>query len=286
MEPTPLGLLGGEYPDLVGVITRGGDGYHALVSRGVRSVGEGSEPMPSSPAPAATSDRRVPTWALVAAGGGLVGYNAALKLVPFPAAAYVPTNLALAGAAAVLAGRAGLTPDDMGLGRRQGRGVLLGLGVAGAIAAGLLVGTRVPALAPLFTDERAAGLSGWALWYGAAIRIPLGTALPEELLFRGVLLGALRTRMSWWPAAAWSSVAFGLWHIGPTIVLAEVNALDGSPLVASAVVLGAVALTTIAGLGFCLLRRWGGGIAAPVLVHIATNSLSLLAAVVAQRTAS
>jgi membrane protease YdiL (CAAX protease family) len=128
------------------------------------------------------------------------------------------------------------------------------------------------------------GEPGWALLYGAALRIPLGTAVPEEVIFRGVLLGALERRTgSWWTAAWWSSAVFGLWHVGPTIVLARVNGLDGSAGQMAAVVAGAVAATTVAGLGFCLLRRWGRGVVAPAIAHAATNGLSLLAAVAAQR---
>jgi hypothetical protein len=45
------------------------------------------------------------------------------------------------------------------------------------------------------------------------IRIPVGTALFEETMFRGVLYGAWRRTMRWWQAAILSSVAFALWHV-------------------------------------------------------------------------
>lgn len=223
--------------------------------------------------------------ALVLAGASLtlVAWNTALNLVPFPASSYVPANLALAGSAVLIGRRAGLTRAEVGLGGPQWRGLAAGLGAAAAIGAGLLVALRVPSAAPLLADERAAGLSGMALAYGAAIRIPLGTAVPEEVVFRGVLLAAFGRRFSWWRAATWSSAVFGLWHIGPTIVLAGANGLDGSAGRLPILVTGAVAGTTLAGLGFCLLRRWGGGVVAPALVHAATNALSLLAAAAAQR---
>lgn len=226
------------------------------------------------------------TAALVAASAGLVGWNAALNLVPFPAWAYVPANLALAGVAVAAGRRFGLDAEEMGLGAHQRRGLLIGLGGAALVGAALLAASRTPALAPLLADERAAGLSGLGLLYGAAVRIPFGTAVPEEVLFRGVLLGALHRRRPWWRAVAWSSAVFGLWHIGPTIVLVRVNGLDGSPAVAAGVVAAAVAGTAAAGAGFALLRRWGGGVVAPVLVHSATNAFSLLAAVAAQRAAT
>jgi membrane protease YdiL (CAAX protease family) len=226
-------------------------------------------PDPARPAPS--------TRALLVAGAALIAWNA-LNLVPFPAAAYVPANLGLAVAAVVLARRAGLGWAELGLRGGWRRGLVIGLGCAALVGTVLLVARRVPAAAPFLADERAAGLSGLALVYGTAIRIPFGTAVPEEIIFRGVLLAALRRRSAWWPAVLWSSAVFGLWHIGPTIVLARVNALDTSALATAAVVAGAVATTTAAGVGFCLLRRWGGGVLAPVLAHTATNSLSLLAA--------
>jgi uncharacterized protein len=223
--------------------------------------------------------------ALAAASAALVGWNAALNPVPFPDWSYVPANLGLAAAAVAAGRRAGLGADELGLGRGQGRGLAIGLAVAAAVGGGLLLALRVPAAAPFLADERAAGLAGWALLYGAALRIPLGTAVPEEVVFRGVLLGALARRLTWWRAAWASSAVFGLWHIGPTIVLARVNGLDTSPLATAGVVAGAVGLTTIAGMGFCLLRRWGRGVVAPAIAHSATNGLSLLAAVAAQRAA-
>jgi membrane protease YdiL (CAAX protease family) len=44
------------------------------------------------------------------------------------------------------------------------------------------------------------------------------TALAEELLFRGVLFGWLRTRLAFWPAAVGSALVFGLFH-GVNVVL-------------------------------------------------------------------
>jgi uncharacterized protein len=225
-----------------------------------------------------------PVPLLVGGAVALIAWNAALNLVPFPPAAYVPANLALTGAALWAARRGGLSWEEVGLGRRQGRGLVLGLGVAAAVGLGLLLTRDAAVAAPLLDDARAAGLAGWALLYGAAIRIPFGTAVPEEVIFRGVLHGTLERRTgSWWRAAGWSSVVFGLWHIGPTIVLARVNGLDGSPWQVAGVVAGAVVATTAAGIGFSLLRRWGGGVLAPVLAHSATNGLGLLAAASAQQ---
>lgn len=208
-----------------------------------------------------------------------MAWNAALNLVPFPEWSYVPANLALAAAVAWWGWRHGIGRAEVGLTRdRLGPGVVVGGTVALVVAAGLLVAVRVPALAPLLADERAAGLSGWGLGYAAAVRIPLGTAVAEELVFRGVLIAAFAQRLRLWHAVLASSTVFGLWHIGPTVALLEVNAVPVGPGGAALAVAGSVVATTAAGIGFWLLRRWSGSLLAPIVAHSATNSLALLAA--------
>jgi uncharacterized protein len=43
-------------------------------------------------------------------------------------------------------------------------------------------------------------------------------------------------------------------------------------------VTGAVVVTAIAGVIFCMLRLWTGSLLAPIVTHIATNSFGTLAA--------
>lgn len=223
--------------------------------------------------------------ALVGLSVGLVGYNTALNLVPLPAALYVPANLALTGAVLLGASqRWGIGPRQIGLTRAGvGPGLRVGGAVAGLTGLGLLGALAVPAAAPFLADERAAGLAGAGLAYYVLVRIPLGTAVPEEVIFRGVLLDGFASR---WPRAAAvlaSSAVFGLWHIGPTLRLLEVNEVDLGTGGTVFAVTAAVVATTLAGVGFSLLRRWGSGLVAPILAHAGINGLSLLAAVLAQR---
>ena len=75
---------------------------------------------------------------------------------------------------------------------------------------------RRPSTQPLFADYRVRQLSSGRARYEAAIRIPLGTALGEELIFRGALFGLLRRRHSTFTAVTVSSLLFGLWHVLPT----------------------------------------------------------------------
>ena len=215
----------------------------------------------------------------------LTAYNGALNLAPLPDPLYVPANLTLT--AALLYGlghRWGLRPADLGLARG---GLIPGLVVGGAVVGlaglGLLAALDVPAAQPLLADARAAGLAGASLAYYTLVRIPLGTAVTEEVIFRGVLLEGCARRMGLPAAVATSSVAFGLWHIGPTLRLLELNAVDTGPVGTLLAVAGTVLATTAAGVGFALLRRWGRGLFAPITAHAGINAASLLAAVAAQR---
>jgi membrane protease YdiL (CAAX protease family) len=215
--------------------------------------------------------------ALAAAG------NAATNLLA-PAALYVPTALVVAVVAVLIAVRlGGCDARDLGLARADlGRGLRHGA-VAMAVVAGLLaVGVALPATRELFADRRVDEHSVAALLYATLVRIPLGTALLEETLFRGVLLGLGLRRWSRRVAVAWSSALFGLWHVLPAGGLSGYN-----PVVADAVhgpasrlvvTAAAVAATALAGLVFCWLCLRAGSLLAPLMLHAATNSVAYAAA--------
>ena len=63
--------------------------------------------------------------------------------------------------------------------------------------------------------------------YDVAIRIPLGTALPEELIFRGALFAVLSRSRDRLTAALISSMLFGFWHLGPGLRRGSALVLDG-----------------------------------------------------------
>ena len=81
---------------------------------------------------------------------------------------------------------------DLGLGRdRAARGLRVGLAATVPVVAVVAAGAALPATRRFFLDERATtGGTGYAL-YHTLVRIPLGTAVAEETLFRGSLLGLL-----------------------------------------------------------------------------------------------
>jgi membrane protease YdiL (CAAX protease family) len=94
-----------------------------------------------------------------------------------------------------------------------------------------------------------------------------------------VLLGVFLRRTSPWRAAGWSSALFGLWHVLPSIGIESKNPvledLFGGGAAWAAVV-AAVVGTALAGMVFCFLRLRSGSLVAPVLLHIATNSLGFV----------
>jgi uncharacterized protein len=202
-----------------------------------------------------------------------------------PGASYVPVNLATGALLAALALLSGASLADLGLSRTDApRGLVVGAAVALLVAGALVIGMATPATRDLFDDERVAGLDGGGLAYQGLVRIPLGTAVFEELAFRGVLLALLLRVASTVTAVATSSALFGLWHILPTLSALRINDLHAGPAGRAAAVGGAVVVTGIGGAILCWLRLRTGSLVAPVVVHTATNSFAIVGAFVVQRT--
>jgi membrane protease YdiL (CAAX protease family) len=218
----------------------------------------------------------------LAAAAALAGWNAAINRV-IPSPAYVPANLAAAALALAAARRSQVPAADLGLDpARAGQGLRVGLAAAGPVAALVAAGAATPATRRWFLDRRAtAGGTGHAL-YHALVRIPLGTAVAEETIFRGALLGLLLQHQPRARAVAVSSALFGCWHVLPTLDTLALNpvgeAVGDGPARTGGAVLAAAAVTAVAGLGFSWLRFRGDSVLAPVVVHAALNSSAFAAA--------
>ncbi|OZF05607.1 CPBP family intramembrane metalloprotease [Rhodococcus sp. 14-2686-1-2] len=137
---------------------------------------------------------------------------------------------------------AAVTRAPLGL-EKWRSGLKWGLGAAAVPALGAVVIASVPALATRVrpSDD---DLAEWVLF-----RIPIGTVVTEELVFRAVFDDV---------SPSLSPVFFGLWHIHPA------RAAGDS-------VLGTVAGTFLAGVLFSWLRR-RGGVLAPMLLHYGVNA--------------
>jgi membrane protease YdiL (CAAX protease family) len=217
---------------------------------------------------------------------GLVGWSLVANLL-LGDAWYVTRNLVLTALLLLAARRLGfgwrelgLDPAQLGAGWRVGRWAVLVVVVA--VGVGVAVAELVPPVGALLSDQRAA-LQGSELAFVGLVRIPLGTAVFEEVAFRGVLLAAFLQVTTTWRAVAWSSVVFGLWHVAPTIVTLRLNGVAPGSLPGLRAIAGGVAVTAVGGAVFAWLRVVSGSLLAPVLAHWATNSVGLVAAAWTQR---
>ncbi|MGY2005091.1 CPBP family intramembrane glutamic endopeptidase [Blastococcus sp. SYSU DS1024] len=223
--------------------------------------------------------RRLP---LLATAGGLLAWsNLVVPHLPPQPGIRAVVNVAAAAGLLVAARAAGLTWAELGLGRSAWRAGARWGGAALAVgAAGYLVALAVPATRSVLAGSAVAGPTGGELALRALVLIPVGVVVCEEVAFRGVLLAVARRQLPVHAAVVVTSVVFGLWHVA--------TALGGTrlalpPAVASLSVAGTVVVTGLGGALFAWLRVRTGSLLAPVGLHLATNSLGLLAAAVAAR---
>jgi membrane protease YdiL (CAAX protease family) len=222
-------------------------------------------------------DRRISTPTIV----GLVVAIAVVDVVAnvlVPEPARVPVKLAILCALVAWARRfAGLSWAELGLDRaRLPAGLRLGGLVAVIVAAAIALLVLVPGTRSLLESSDVAADSSTRHLLMPLVIIPLGTALFEEVIFRGVLLAALLRATSRLRAVVVSSALFGLWHLH-----AALSDANGEGLAATfGIVIGTIAVTTAAGALFAYLRLRSGSLAAPVLAHSATNCFAYVGAVV------
>jgi membrane protease YdiL (CAAX protease family) len=177
-----------------------------------------------------------------------------------------------------LAGRDGLTRHDLGIAPGDlRRGVAWSVLIVVAVGIFYLAVGLIPATRDFLADDKAA-LTGTDLIIEIVLRIPLVTVLFEEVAFRGVLLAQGIARLGRTGGVLLSSALFGLWHLLPSLGLADRNDALGS----AAGDIGAIALTVgfTAGAGviFCWLRLRTGSLLTPIALHWSVNAFGLAAA--------
>lgn len=176
-------------------------------------------------------------------------------------------NVAMAAGVCGLALAAGLGADQFGCSpSRVGAGLRLGAITFAAITFAAITAVIAAGAALGLVDGLDEPGSAGAMLWRVLVLIPVGTVLVEEMIFRGALHGLLNEVTD--PVRAWiaGAVLFGLWHVPPI-------AGDGAwPVV------GTLAATTAAGAGFVWLRRRSDSVVAPMLAHVATNSVAYAAA--------
>ncbi len=206
----------------------------------------------------------------------ILGYGLLLAKI-IPDKAHIVTNLIATLSIIILGLVLGLNLSEMGMTLQNPNNILFitSVGIVLFFLATFLI-TFVPFVKKLFINQPIADAKKHNLFFEAGFRIPLGTALVEETLFRGVLLGLLMQNNSTLTASIISALVFGLWHIFPTINSLEKNEyakkLTGKSGRQVGSIIGVVVVTTLAGLFFNWLRIISGTILTPWLMHWAINS--------------
>ena len=198
-----------------------------------------------------------------------------LVLTGLPGFLHVPASLLLSARISGLAARYGAEQKDQGL--EPGdiiKGTKLGLLASGPVWLAILGGAWVAHLQPLYRDESIRNATFKHALYDIAFRIPTGTALSEEIVFRGALLGMFSRKHTSLRAATTSALLFGLWHVWPALrqAVEGAGARRASLKQVGSSVAAPLAFTYVAGLMLATLRYKSHSIVAPWLVHASANA--------------
>jgi len=201
--------------------------------------------------------------------GNFVAYRAVRAPV------VVAVNVVLG--AGLVAGARGLGISWHALGLEPA-GLPTGLWWGAALSAVVVVGGALVYVTPLrrsLADIRAVRMVPREMAFHYLVRIPFGTALIEEVVFRGVLLAVLSLTYPGSTAILASSVAFGLWHVGASLDFLRANRPDAGTRTKVVAALTGVVVTTAGGIAFAVLRIAAESLLAPVLAHAAFNVVGL-----------
>jgi uncharacterized protein len=205
-----------------------------------------------------------------------------LVIPRLPRRAHAVANLGVAAVAVAVPLRKGMSAEELGLAPRHAlRGMGYGVAAAIPLAAAIVAGARCGRLRDTFVDPRVTSVPTGQAARELLLRIPIATAAPEELLFRGAVLGAVTAASNRRVGVGLSSLAFGVWHVLPAVE-AYHHGATGSDLTARGggrtTHVGATVLATAAaGAGLAVLRSRACSVLAPFIVHAAVNATAYLA---------
>jgi membrane protease YdiL (CAAX protease family) len=205
----------------------------------------------------------------VTSGALLAWSNVVVPRLPPAPGARTAANLGATGVLVLAARSAGVGADDLGLGHWRA-GARWGGGALALATAGYAVALAVPAGREALARSLPAGSTDRELVARVLVHIPLGTVLCEELAFRGVLAALAQRQLPGPAGQALTALVFGLWHVGS----ARRDARASVP--------GTVLLTGGGGVVLGRLRARSGSLLAPMGLHLGTNGVGLLAALVAR----
>lgn len=224
-----------------------------------------------------TNALRRPTLPELGVAASVLGLHYALNRL-VPDRFLVPASLGGAAVIAALARVGGAPWREQGLDPRCiPSGFDTGGPAAAAVAAVTAAGLLFAPTRRFYQDERIIRQTHVETAYQSLVRIPFGTALGEEIVFRGAIPALLRRRFPPLVAGIAASALFGAWHIVPTLDRISTSPLtrDTSAIQRTASTASIVALTSVFGLGFWFLHSVSGSVVAPTLAHTAANSVGL-----------
>jgi membrane protease YdiL (CAAX protease family) len=162
----------------------------------------------------------------------------------------------------------GLTRAEAGIGRANLlRSALIGLAVGLGLTTVALLALDLGALfGARITYPPLHGASTSALVIHTLIGLPLLTAVPEELAFRGLLLGLLIRKLSPWRATLATAAVFVAWHVVVQAQSLAVTNFTSPWLIVPAMGLAFAGLFA-GGVMFALLRLRTRNLAAAVVAH-------------------
>jgi membrane protease YdiL (CAAX protease family) len=182
--------------------------------------------------------------AVAAAVAALAWNNVVAPAVTSSPRSRAAANAVVAVSSTVVARRAGVR--DLGL---SATGFRVGAAAAALPSTAYALIAAVPALRTRAAGRPEVSPVEWVLF-----RIPVGTVLTEELIFRSILYSLSRSAFGPLWSRAFDCVVFGLWHW---------RVAAGS--------LPTIAFTGISAVVFDELRSRGGGVVAPAMFHYAVN---------------
>src|SRR2546428_3379454 len=162
----------------------------------------------------------------------------------------------------------GLTWAEAGIGRTDLlRSTLIGAGIGLGMAAGVLLALDLGALlgTPI-TYQPLQGAATSAVLTHALVGLPLLTVIPEELAFRGLVLGLLMRKLTPLRATLVTSAIFVAWHVVVQVQTLAVTNFTSPWLIVPAMALAFAGLFA-GGMIFALLRLRTRNLAAAVVAH-------------------
>lgn len=167
----------------------------------------------------------------------------------------------------------GITIKNLGI------SLLIGLGLTLMVVLPFLILLLLlPSLGFDVKTPRLEEIAHEIFWWRIFVRIPLGTALFEEMLFRGFFYGYLIKKTSHKKTLWVTSLFFAFWHITPAFKVISLDLQIVTTMLFILLWLVGLLGSFIAGLLFAWIRYRTNNIAGCILAHACINDLALVIA--------